>query len=356
MPYMMLEHFVLCLITVMLCPGRRLIPRTRGTLAEERPDLVKQWVDAADEDATPDTVGAGSGYRATWQCGCSCEHCSAPHASWQTTVRDRTNTWGTNCPYCSGRKVCVCQSIAVLYPHLVKEMDLGSSSALDPKSLGCGSNKYASWMCVTHGSWVAKVEDRVRGNGCPSCAISARCGAAKPVRGLVKDECPETFAQLHPTLNGDLKALDGITCGSNAVLWWLCNEDKHRPQGCQHEHAWQARVNNRCQKVRPTGCPFCTGREVCQCNSISKLRPEVLQFWDFSRNSIIKPDNLGLASHTKVWWHHECHARDEEHVWQASPNLFIRNHREASRAPCPICQGRAHKTIVHMGCTTKIKM
>jgi len=46
-------------------PGRRLITQRRGSLAEERPDLVKQWVDEANKDATPDTVGASSCYRAT---------------------------------------------------------------------------------------------------------------------------------------------------------------------------------------------------------------------------------------------------------------------------------------------------
>jgi len=336
MPDRMLEYIMLRLITVTRCPGRRLIPRVRGTLAEERPDLVKQWVDAANKDATSDTVGAGSHYRATRQCGRSCKHCSAPHASWQAAVSNRTA--GTNCPCCSGTNVCVCQSLAALHPDLVKELDPGSTPELDPNTVGPYSNKSASWVCATHGSWVARIAARVKGSGCPSCAISARCGLSIPRRGLLRDECPDTLAQLHSTLNGNLEALDRITCGSDKALWWLCKEDKNRPQGCQHEHAWRAKVSNRCQKVRPTGCPFCTGREVCQCNSISQLRPELLQFWDFSRNSVIKPDKLGIASHSKVWWHHECRARDEEHVWQTSPNLFLCNDQEASRAPVPFAK------------------
>ena len=285
--------FTMLLITVMRCPGRRLITRRRGTLAEERPDLVKQWVDEADKDATPDTVRAGSNYRATWQCGCSCKHCSAPHPSWQARVISRTA--GSNCPYCSGNKVYVCQSIAVLYPDLVKELDPESIPELDPNTVGPGSAISTSWVCTMHGSWVARIFNRVGGTGCPSCAHSARCGARRR-RGLVKDECPEIFAQLHPTLNGNLKAMDGITCGSDAKLWWLCKEDKNKPQGCQHEHAWQASVDSRRRKRAPPGCPFCYGRQVCQCNSISKLKPELLQFWDYSRNSIIKPDNRGLWS------------------------------------------------------------
>jgi len=340
-------------MTVMRCPGRRLINLKRGTLAEERPDLVKQWVDEANNDTTPDTVGAGSDYRATWQCGCSCKHCSAPHPSWQATIPSRRA--GTNCPYCSGNRVCVCQSIAALYPDLAKELDPGSNLELDPYSVSPGSKISASWVCTMHGSWVTQVGLRVRGTGCPSCARSAKRGP-QPGRGLLRDECPDIHAQLHPTLNGDLKALDGITCGSRAKLWWLCKEDKNRPQGCQHEHAWRTTVLHRCHKRRPSGCPFCTGRQVCQCNSISKLKPQLVPFWDYSRNSTIKPDDLGPGSNLKVWWHHECPATDEEHVWQATPPNFLLGFQKLSRAPCPICQGRAHKIIVHMGRTTKIKM
>jgi len=346
------ESLITSLVTVMRCPGWRL-PRKRGTLAEERPDLVKQWVDEANKDYTPDTVGTGSGYCATWQCGCSCKHCSAPHPSWQATIPNRRK--GTNCPYCSGRRVCVCQSIAALYPDLVTELDPGSSPELDPNSVGPGSQISASWVCTMHGSWVSQVCHRVRGSGCPSCSYIARSGA-RPGRGLLKDECPEIFAQVHPALNGDLKALDRITCGSDVKLWWLCKEDKNRPQGCQHEHVWQTTVAHRCRLISPSGCPFCTGRQVCHCNSISKLRPELLRFWDYSKNSTINPDHVGLARRDKVWWHHECRATNEEHVWQASVYNILRRDQNLSGRLCPICQGRAHKTIIHMGRLTKIKM
>jgi len=249
----------------------------------------------------------------------------------------------------------VCQSVAALYPDLVKELDPTSTPGLDPTTLAPSSNKNASWVCAMHGSWVARIGNRVRGTGCPSCALSAD-RVSKPGRGFLKDECPEIFAQLHPTLNENLKALAEITCGSDAKLWWLCKEDKNRPQGCQHEHAWQTVARHRCRARKPSGCPFCAGMQVCQCKSISKLKPKLLQFWDYSRNINIKPDNLGLSSARKVWWHHDCCATDEEHVWQTSPNKFLSGYQKASRAPCPICKGRAHETMIQMGRTTKIKM
>ncbi len=353
MPDRMLEYLIICLITVMRCPGRRLISGKRGTLAEERPDLVKQWVDEANKDATPDTVGAASQYLATWQCGCSCKHCSAPHPSWQAYVHARTA--GSGCPYCSGHKVCVCQSVAALYPDLVKELDPASTPELDPKlwPLAATNMHPGCAPCMAHG-----LPELATGSGAPGAQAAhfPQIVVSKPGRGFLKDECPEIFAQLHPTLNGNLKALAEITCGSDAKLWWLCKEDKNRPQGCQHEHAWQTVARHRCRARKPSGCPFCAGMQVCQCNSISKLKPELLQFWDYSRNVNIKPDNLGLSSARKVWWHHDCRATDEEHVWQTSPNNFLSGYQKASRAPCPICKGRAHETMIQMGRTTKIKM
>ncbi len=37
-------------------------------------------------------------------------------------------------------------------------------------------------------------------------------------------------------------------------------------------------------------------------------------------------------------------------------NQVLINFLKALGAPCPICQGRVHKSINHMGHTTKIKM
>jgi len=168
---------ILCLITVTRCPGRRLITRKRGTLAEEWPDLVKQWVDEANKDVTLYTVTAGSCYLATWQCGCSCKHCKAPHPPWQASVQKRAA--GNNCPYCCGYKVCVCQSIAALYPDLVKALDPKSILELDPNSVGPGSNKLASWVCAMHGSWLPKLE---------SGSLAAGARAARILQNVVSQD------------------------------------------------------------------------------------------------------------------------------------------------------------------------
>lgn len=57
--------------------------------------------------------------------------------------------------------------------------------------------------------------------------------------GLLRILRPELFAQLHPTLNGDLAEIaETVTCGSDRKLYWLCPEARNRPPGCPHEHIW----------------------------------------------------------------------------------------------------------------------
>lgn len=105
-----------------VCPARwRPVSRGHGTLAEERPDLVQQWDFHANEGVTPDKVQAGPNFVVTWRCGKCCEHWGAPH-SWSVAISRRSLS-GSNCPCCSVRKDCRCQSVAAKRPELLEEWD-----------------------------------------------------------------------------------------------------------------------------------------------------------------------------------------------------------------------------------------
>lgn len=302
---------------------------------------MQQWDYENNDNITPDNVTAGSTYSATWRCSNCCEHCGQPHV-WRALVSRRANG-GDDCPYCScGHRVCRCQSLAAQRPGFMEQWDESSNPGLDLEVLGCNSSAEATWRCPEHGPWVTRISTRNAGSGCPECAHSAKRGISTPKRGLMKDECPAVFAQLHPTLNGDLSFAQTITCGSNRVLWWLCTEEAHRPAGCPHEHAWQAYAMRRCDKRTPNGCPFCTERQVCPCNSIACKHPSLLRFWHHSRNEGISPDTVPIFSKTKRWWQHVDPASDEVHEWQATVSSVVRRYIEygMTRMPCPICHGR----------------
>ena len=316
--------------------GPRLISRGRGTLAQERPDLVQQWDYEANKGLTPDTVQAGSASHATWRCGCCCKHCSAPHV-WEARIDRRTG--GTGCPQCCGHKVCACQSLAALRPDLMREWNWDANMHLDPYSLGVSSNLYASWVCPEHGSWSTRIDNRTS-SGCPGCARDAKRGHTKSERGLLKDEYPNIFDQLHPTLNRNRAVPESITSGSNRKLYWLCTNN-NRPLGCKHEHAWETTVLSRCRRPKGTGCPFCAGTVVCPCNSLAQKQPGVLQYWHYDKNKEVNPESIGPSSRLKVWWQHADPAGKELHEWTTSIHGFTTAHRKSgtipSRAPCPTC-------------------
>ena len=147
----------------------------------------------------PENMQAGSAYRATWRCGKCCDHCERPHV-WQATVKHRTKAEGSNCPVCSGLKVCSCQSLATLRPELMLEW--AEENSLDPQTLGCFSAQKVLWTCSKrpeHGSWSATIGSRAgpSGAGCPRCADEAKRGFRNE-RGRMESEFPEVYAQLLP--------------------------------------------------------------------------------------------------------------------------------------------------------------
>lgn len=64
--------------------------------------------------------------------------------------------------------------------------------------------------------------------------------------------------------------------------------------------------------------------------NLKKLRPELAKQWHYGKNKPLRPEDISIYSHKKVWW--KCGKR---HTWQATV---------AARARygygCPICSNR----------------
>lgn len=288
---------------------------------------------------TPESVAAGSYFKATWRCGEGCEHCGTPH-EWTAMVYARTRVRGTSCPLCARQKTCRCRSLAAMHPELMKQWEWEGNKGTDPYSVACLSNKKVFWICAEHGQWDATLSNRVYyGSGCPECARQQKLGHVSK-RGYVKDEFPDVYAELHPSKNSGIN-IEQLTCGSRKRVWWLCQSSHNRPEGCQHEHEWEARVQDRCSLRRPTGCPFCDGSLVCPCKSLAELQPALLQYWDAAGNAgplqePLDPSWLGQRSERKVWWRHEC-ADGRVHHWRAQIREVVSVFSLKGWVPCPRC-------------------
>lgn len=65
-------------------------------------------------------------------------------------------------------------------------------------------------------------------------------------------------------------------------------------------------------------------------NSVAKVKPELLEEWDYEKNMNINPESVSYGSTFKYWW--KC--KTCGYSWQADPS-----HRVHGRG-CPRC---AHK-------------
>lgn len=126
---------------------------------------------------------------------------------------------------------------------------------------------------------------------------------------------PALAAEWHPTRNEDLLP-DNITVNSNIRAWWICHKG----------HEWEAEVAKR---SGGNNCPYCSGKKVCNDNSLATLNPEISKEWHFIKNGNLTPDKVTEHSNRKVWW--KC---KKEHEWEAKVSDRTRGNG------CPYCSGR----------------
>lgn len=256
-----------------------------------------------------------SKYKAWWLCNKSqCEH---PH-EWQTSICHRRFTM-TNCPFCCNQKLCVCNSLATLRPELASQWHSSKNEGLRPEAFAIFSNKRVWWLCdkskCDHPhEWQTTINNRTKGMGCPYCygRVVCLCNSLEKLK-------PELASQWHPSKNEGLTPSMFSVC-SNKKVWWLC--DKYY---CDHPHEWQAIINDRTGKGK--GCPYCSGRVVCPCNSLARIMPEIAKEWHPTKNGELEPHMFSVSSGMKAWW--SCFRK---HEWKA--HIYTRT----NEIGCPVCK------------------
>lgn len=93
------------------------------------------------------------------------------------------------------------------------------------------------------------------------------------------------LANLRPDLvaqwaeeNGELRP-DKFSLGSKQKIWWKCPLD----------HKWQTSIQARTRAIKPTGCPYCAGKNVWKgFNDLATLHPELIGEWSMMIRTRIK--------------------------------------------------------------------
>ena len=269
------------------------------SIIEELPELAEEWDKTKNKNLTPESVVLGSGKMVWWRC-------KKGH-SWRALVSSRAK--GNGCPYCSNHLVLPgFNDIVTCAPELAAEWDYEKNGSILPENVLSGSGHKYWWKCkFGHPSWYISVDAR-RSNGCPYC--SGRL--AIPGETDIKTTRPDLAAMWDYEKN--VIEIDTVKANSNRKFWWKCSRN----------HSWKASPNNR---NSGSGCPYCSGHKVIPGETdLATNKPDLVQEWDFEKNTNIYPFEVTLGSQKKVWW--KC---NKGHSWIASISDRTRGRG------CPYC-------------------
>jgi very-short-patch-repair endonuclease len=293
-------------------------PFPENSLHARFPDVAKEFDLERNFPLTPLNVSWGCKRVVWWKCTKSNLH------SWSTAVCNRTNASNqTGCPFCSGRKVCADNNLAVLAPLLAKQWHDELNGSLKPEDIVPGARKLIWWVCEKDSThvWRASPDNRTRRNsGCPYC-VNRMIDNKNNL--LVLN--PALAREWHPTKNGELRPED-VARSANRSVWWKC------PAGDDHE--WEETINNRSNGRR---CPFCFGKKATSAKNLEICFPGVARLWHPTKNQGSPADYLP-GSNVRVWW--KCPMGDD-HEWQ-SQIIAMTGRNDLTKA-CPVCRSLAFR-------------
>lgn len=201
-------------------------------------------------------------------------------------------------------------SVAALTPNLLEEWHYEKNLSINPEFISVRSNKKVWWKCKSCGyEWIAPPSRRAIGNGCPACSGNVVASGVNDLLTL----CPELALEWHPLKNNGLSPKD-VVLNSNKKVWWL---------GADCGHEWEATIVNR---VKGTGCPYCSGKKVAKENSLEYLFPEIAKSWNYDKNNDTTPSEVLPYSSKVIWW--IC---SKGHEWQTAISCRVQGN------DCPYC-------------------
>ena len=239
------------------------------SLAVVKPSLIKEWDYEKNIDVSPFDITAGSDRKVWWKC----PRCGQ---SWFAVVHSRVK--GHGCPFCSHQKTIKGKNdLVTIRPDVMLLWDYDKNVDLDPTDYFPGSGKKVWWKCSQGHSWQATISNVAKGHSCPFCAGIV----AIPGENDLLTKCPDLAKEIAT------KDVDPLTISykSGTVLLWKC-------QKCGFE--WEAPVSHRSNGY--SNCPHC--------KSISYLRPDLLDYWDYELNQAkdLDPNVISLGSTKRANW------------------------------------------------------
>ncbi|TLU65079.1 hypothetical protein FE810_09130 [Thalassotalea litorea] len=294
--------------------SRRLSFNEEDSIANTHPVIARDWDPDGNGRLLPNMFAKGARYQANWRC----HECG-------NKIKKSIKSY-IGCNDCKSAKQLESCNLELEYPDISREWDNKKNGAICPSDVKPQSNKYAWWVCLTCShSWSAKINNRVNGRGCPSCANKV---VVVGKNDLVTTH-PHLAKEWHPIKN-ELTTND-VTYGSGKKVWWLC----------PHRHEYQATILHR---AHGTECPKCNdGRQTSFAEQatyfyIKKLYPDALNrytadFLERMELDIYIPSIKLAIEYDGEAWHKKYTRKREERKYQICKQQGIKLIRLREKMP-----------------------
>lgn len=343
------------------CSGKRLL-KGKNDLLSCYPDIASEW-DYDVNDGKPEDYFKSSNKVVGWKC-------NEGH-KWKSRISART-AQGYNCPYCSGKKASNIHNLELYSSELIKEWDYEKNVDEYPYQFTPHSSHKVWWKCKYGHSWLAKISNRVNGNGCPECKKNLQTSFPEQAIFYYIKKCYADAINEDKSYNVELDVFipsiktaieyDGygfhkktrkreidynknILCEKNGIkLIRVLEKGLEEFDNCScifRSDNSSKKSLNQCIKelltmlntkeidvdvVRDFDKIYSQYKYSEEQNSISVLFPRLVLEWDYDKNGSLKPEMFSAGSGQQVWW--KC---DKGHSWKTSIVVRCKGHG------CPIC-------------------
>ena len=264
-----------------------------------RPDLAAEFDDERNGSLSSSDLIYGTSRKIWWRC---------PNGhSYEAKVSQR-NFSNSGCKFCQGKQVLTgFNDLAVAHPEIAASWDFERNAPVRPDTVASNSLMKFWWKCEVGHSWIARVGDRTKKQGCAVCANRQVLVGFNDLQ-TVSPELTETLA---PGKNPENFALT-VVSNSKELAWWVC------PQG----HFFQVSVARR----QRSGCGVCAGQVVLSgYNDLESQNPNAAAHFLQGRNGVA-PSQVHVNSRVHYWW--ECRLG---HSFRTHPDSIRKGNW------CPFC-------------------
>ena len=202
--------------------------RKENSIVAKLPKLIDEWDYEHNGKINPEFVSFGSKHEYYWIC---------PKCSSSYLASAKKRAMGEGCPCCAGKRVLPgVNDFATRYPQLLDEWDYEKNKK-KPNEIYGGGISIAYFKCKEGHSYKRKINERIKGVGCPICA------GKKVLEGFNDLLSQKSDLALDWDYSKNKVGPEKVHINSNKKYFWKCHI-------CGHE--WESAVHQR------LCCPNCT--------------------------------------------------------------------------------------------------